>query len=328
MGRGQGDGWEPEGWRTGPAWRERRSKRWLGPAAGVVAAVATVLVMRPSLITDRFPGAESPAAAEVTPLPAETERPTEAPPRVDPDRPTREEPFAGSPAKQWADGAEGIEPPEAEAVGGLSAEQVAEGLELAREFLIGTNLDPEVLAGAVPEDALTALDPMSVMGDFVADGLAEPSIEQNPVDVFTRINPERAELLGEVVKVRGHMSVEAGEYGADIHADYTFVYPVVAVGGSDEVTRSVVRRTWVFTVPDPARTDATPHTLWPGLWMAERSNDSCGVTDGYLNPEFPSEWKPIPGSGVDPYDRSGSLEEEGGQEEDGRAASCSPLSRI
>jgi hypothetical protein len=113
------------------------------------------------------------------PLAPEASRPT-APPGSEGhhDQPTRDEPFAGSPAKRWADGAAAIELPEAEEVNGISVDLMAEALELTRDFLIGTNLDPAVLAGQIPDDALALLDPASTdVQDVILRALEEPSQE-------------------------------------------------------------------------------------------------------------------------------------------------------
>ncbi|MDT0320237.1 hypothetical protein [Streptomyces millisiae] len=314
---------EPEGWRTGPEWRRRERRWWAGPVAGLVTVVVAVLAVRPELLTDRLSGGDAgPAPAEV--LPAETERPTAPPPREAlPDRPTLDDPFAGSPAREWADNADGIEMPEPEAVGVISAERMAEALDLAREFLVATNLDPEVIAGEVPEEGLAILDPTADVDDYVDRALSDPSREYDAASLFSRFHADHATLLGDVVKVRGRTEVTEGEDGsATLHLDYTFVYPLVAADGSEEVTRTIVRRTIDLQVLDPERWQITPGTLWPGEWRVDRGNDDCAVTDGFLNPLFDSQlWEQPPPSGEerDPYDRS----EEVAESED-----CGLVSRI
>lgn len=75
---------EPEGWRTGPAWQGRdggrTGNRRLKATAGIVFIAALALVVvRPELLIDRLTGEAGRGAA--APLPAESARPTEAPPR-------------------------------------------------------------------------------------------------------------------------------------------------------------------------------------------------------------------------------------------------------
>lgn len=105
-----------------------------------------VVAVRPELVTDNLPdGGES----DVAPLAQETARPTAAPSGdAFPDRPTLKDPFRGSPAVRWADGAAGIVPPEAKAVGGMSKEQVAHALRSTKEVLVAANLDPATLRGS------------------------------------------------------------------------------------------------------------------------------------------------------------------------------------
>ena len=74
----------PEGWRTGPTWREmdgraaRRRRLWA--IIGVPLALAVVVVaMKPSLLPGDPFGTSADASADRTPLPAETAAPT-APP--------------------------------------------------------------------------------------------------------------------------------------------------------------------------------------------------------------------------------------------------------
>ncbi|MEV6792663.1 hypothetical protein AB0M87_11790 [Streptomyces sp. NPDC051320] len=81
--------WQPEGWRTGPAWQEMngrgRKRRRFGAAVGIVAAVGLALAaMRPGLLMDHLPGRDSPAEAgagagigvgAAAPLAPETARP-------------------------------------------------------------------------------------------------------------------------------------------------------------------------------------------------------------------------------------------------------------
>ena len=88
-GRGRGrkgrpaEQWQPEGWRTGPAWREmngraRKRRRVAGVLGMALVLGALVVAMRPSLLTDHLPGGGH--AVDVAPLPAETAPPTAAPP--------------------------------------------------------------------------------------------------------------------------------------------------------------------------------------------------------------------------------------------------------
>ncbi|MFC9464760.1 hypothetical protein [Streptomyces coelicoflavus] len=297
--------------------RERR-RRW-GAVVGVVAlAAVAVIALRPSLVTDHFPGGEAETAASPGPLPAETARPTGAPGEpAGSEQATREHPFRGSPALRWADGADAIEVPEAKAVAGMSKADAELALRRTKEFLVAANLDPDVIAGGRPEKALGMLDP-EAQKDLLPDqrrGLREPSRDNDPVGLFSRFDPDEVRLAGDVVKVRGRMSLAGGKPGEiKVHADYTFVYPLVRADGGDHVERTIVRRQITTLLLDPDRWYATPGKLAIHEYKVNTFNSACAVYDGYLHPVFPEDRKQGTGPSVDPYDRSGELRDTQGEE--------------
>ncbi|MFE0578854.1 hypothetical protein [Streptomyces sp. NPDC058874] len=323
-------GQEPPGWRTGPTPRERRRPGRLGAAFAVAAIAGLALIaVRPELVIDRITGKEQARedAAKAGPLAPETARPSAPPPSTNPDRPTLQDPFRGSPALQWADGAAGIEIPEATAVGGVPGERIAEAFVHAKAFLVAANLDPAVLKGARPEAALALLDPKAAeTSEHLEKSLAEPGRDQDPVNLFTRYDPAEARLAGDVVKVRGRMWVEAGKEAgqADVRLDYSFAYPLVeAAAGADRVERTIVRREITFTVADPRRWRTTPGRLTLADSRVDLANSACEVYDGYLHPAFdatPETGATPSGPPQDPYDRSKGIDA-------GRPGGCGTASR-
>ncbi|WP_313905522.1 hypothetical protein [Streptomyces sp. SLBN-134] len=262
----------PEGWRTGPAWQERdgrtsrRRKVW--SAVGVVAAAALALVaVNPSAALSWLPGGlgegsgtAGDAQASASPLAPETARPSAAPSAAPAGFATREKPFAGSPAARWEPGADAIRLPGAKAVNGVPAARIEDALKGTKRFLVAANLDRAVLEGGEPRKALGLVDPLEA--DYLSElraALREPTEKNDPVWTFTRFDPAEVELVGDV-RIRGHMTVEALDESpgkAMIKADYTFVYPMARVGGGDEVSRAVVRRSVEVQVVDAARFRAT-----------------------------------------------------------------------
>ncbi|MFD5158476.1 hypothetical protein ACFWMJ_10445 [Streptomyces hawaiiensis] len=314
----------PPGWRTGPAWQEmngraaRRRKLWA--VLGVPVAVAVALVaLKPSLLPgDPFGTGES-QAAEASPLPDETAAPTAAPGASDPEQPTLDRPFAGSPALRWADGETGIVLPDAEAVGPVSKDRVAQALKLTKKLLVGANLDPKTVRGARPAAALSVLDPQQPeLLDELDTGLRSPSRKHDPVTLFSRFDPDEVRPVGDVIKTRGRMTFKKGSHGGvAVRADYTFVYPVVRADGPTEVTRTIVRRVLDVELADPARYQVTPGRLLLLNYDQEIGNSSCFVYDGYLHPEFSSSTSAGPspsGPATDPYDRSKGIEHGGGDD--------------
>ncbi|AMW12406.1 hypothetical protein A4E84_24690 [Streptomyces qaidamensis] len=321
----------PPGWRTGPAWQElngraaRRRKLWA--VLGVTATAAVVLVaLKPSLLPgDPFGTGES-HAAEASPLPAESTAPTAAPGASDPETPTLDRPFAGSPAERWADGEAGIVLPEAKAVGAVSEGRVEEALKLTKRLLVGANLDPKTVRGARPTAALSVLDPKQPeLLDDLDTGLRSPSEKHDPVTLFSRFDPDEVRPAGDVIKARGRMTFKKGtQGGVAVRADYTFVYPVVRADGPTEVTRTVVRRVLDVELADPRRYQVTPGRLILMNYDQEIGNSSCFVNDGYLHPEFSSSRSAGPdpsGPATDPYDRSKPIEQ-------GNDGDCGTVTRI
>ncbi|MFI6371836.1 hypothetical protein [Streptomyces sp. NPDC050546] len=312
-------GESPPGWRTGPVPPEtnRRAgrRRTLWTVLGVAVAVAvTVVALKPSLLPgDPFGTGES-GAGEASSLPAETAAPTTAPGASDPETPTLDEPFAGSPALRWADGEAGIVLPEAKAVGPVPKDRVEQALKLTRKLLIAANLDPATVRGERPEAALSVLDPKQPgLLDDLNTALRSPSDKHDPLTMFSRFDPDEIRPVGDVIKTRGRMTFAKGSHaGVAVRADYTFVYPVMRADGSTEVTRTIVRRVLDVELADPARYRATEGRLIVREYDEEVGNTACDVNDGYLHPEFPSSEDKGPdptGPTTDPYDRSRSLDD-------------------
>ncbi len=324
----------PEGWRTGPAWREtdgrasRRRTVW--SVVGVLTAAAlAVVAVNPSAALSWLPGglggggADASGASasgvdasgvETSPLAPETARPTAAPGEAE-GIPTRERPFTGSPAARWEAGADAIRLPRAKAVNGVPAARIEEALRGTKEFLAAANLDPAVLKGGEPVKALALVDPLEA--DYLADlraAVRRPTEDNDPVSAFTRFDPEEVDLVGDV-RVRGRMTVApdtAAEGRALITADYTFVYGVARVGG-DETTRVIVRRVLQVDAADPSRYQGTEGRLWIRDLASEIGNDDCREGDGLINPSFFSDLlsaSPQAGETRDPYDRSTSVSRE------------------
>ncbi|MEV4447613.1 hypothetical protein [Streptomyces mirabilis] len=342
-------GAQPEGWRTGPAWREmdgraaRRRRLWA--ILGVPVAIAVALVaVKPSLLPGDPFGTSSDASsgtpsggASAAALPAETASPTGAPSSAAPDTPTLDRPFAGSPAERWADGAAAIVVPKATPVGTFTSAQVAAALKQAKTLLVGANLAPGTLRGERPGSALAVLDPKQPrMLDDVNSWLRAPGKKHDPLVLFSRFDPAEVRPAGDVVKVRGRTTFKAGAHASvAIHMDYTFVYPLIQAdqaskasgttetsgaptegsgGGSTEVARTIVRRVLDLELLDPRKYQATRGKLSITRYDQDLGNTACDVYDGFLHPQFDSAaptGAPPTGPTTDPYDRSRDIKHSG-----------------
>ncbi|MBB4982853.1 hypothetical protein [Streptomyces nymphaeiformis] len=190
-------------------------------------------------------------------------------------------PFRNSPASGWAEGADGIHVPEAVPSGGLTAKDVTAALDGVKTLLVATNLSEDTLAGAEPTAALALLDPRGV----------DDAVRK---DMVTRFDPEEVYLHRTTgIRTRGAMTYEVSAAGElVVHADYTFVYPLVRadlrheiVPGLAEAARIAVRRQMAFT--------ARGGKLVLGDYASEVANHDCSAPkDGVLHPLFAEgRWK-------------------------------------
>ncbi|MEV0523948.1 hypothetical protein AB0I66_11015 [Streptomyces sp. NPDC050439] len=300
----------PEGWRTHQPPRRRRGKGWYVVGLVAVALVLAVAVA-PGSLTGWFGGG---GGDDAPPAAAESARPSTAPAtEAAAEQPTLDEPFRGSPAARWHDGATGIHLPDARATGWMSREQVAQTLERSRDFLVASSLDRGVLRGARPAKAIALINPHQAdTKEFLSVAFSAPSKENDPLLMFSRFEKSKVRLVGDVVKTRGRITFEEGKRGAvEVTADVTYVYPVVsAEAGSEEVVRTIVRRETVMSWDDPAKVITKKGTFSFVSYKVDTTNGGCDTYTGYLTPEFGAD-RVAPdaheGPEVDPYDRSESM---------------------
>ncbi|MEU7702932.1 hypothetical protein ACF064_20670 [Streptomyces sp. NPDC015492] len=312
------------GWRTStPTPARRRGKgRYL---VGLLAAAALLVAAFDPW--DVIGSSDDGTAG--APLAQESERPTGAPPVEPARRATLDEPFRGSPAARWADGAAGISVPPARATGWMSTAQVEKALRRTRDFLVASSLDPAVLRGERPARAIALVNPhQKDFKDYQAAAFTDPTEENDPLLLFSRFQPSHARPVGDVVKTRGRITFREGERGALlVTTDVTYVYPVVsAAPGSDEVLRTIARREVVVSWDDPAKVITEPGTLSLVSYKVDMTNGGCGTGAGWFAPEFGTRQAGdgVDGETVDPYDRSKPLFGDPGSPDDGcRTASRS-----
>ncbi|MGI5478807.1 hypothetical protein [Streptomyces lavendofoliae] len=299
---------QPEGPRTYSPARPRRRTGW--HVTGLVAALALLVVaLFPQRVVGWFGGG---GGQDGAPLAAESEAPREAPGAGSGLRPTLAEPFRGSPAARWADGAAGITVPPARATGWMDAAQVERALRQSRDFLVAAGLDPRVLRGERPAKAIALLNPHQAdVQEYLRAALSTAGTpERDPLLLFSRFRPEQARLVGDVVKTRGRLTYREGKRGAvEVTADVTFVYPVAPAGdgGRDAgVVRTIVRREVVMSWDDPAKVITEPGTMSLVSYALDMTNGGCSAPTGYFVPPFgTADERPADGTRqVDPYDRS------------------------
>ncbi|MFE9779685.1 hypothetical protein ACFYPA_16165 [Streptomyces sp. NPDC005775] len=317
---------QPDGWRTHRP--PTRSGGKAGYFVGFFVLVALLVVaLNPGWVTGWFSGSD-----DSPPLAAESTSPTRPPAtRAAAERPTLDEPFRGSPAASWGDGVAALPLPEARATGWMSKAEVARALERSRDFLVASSLDPEVLRGERPTKAIALLNPhQKDVQEYLTAAFSKPNADDDPLKLFSRFAPSKVRLVGDVVKTRGRITYREGKRGAvEVAADVTYVYPVVrAAEGSDEVTRTIVRREVVMGWDDPAKIIIEPGTFSLVSRRSDTANGGCDNHTGFFLPEFAAERAVTVGprgDEVDPYDRSTTMDARmAGSDE----AGCGAASRL
>ncbi|WP_441245485.1 SCO2583/SCO2584 N-terminal domain-containing protein [Kitasatospora sp. McL0602] len=310
-----------------PWGRRKRRRSWQTPLFVVLAVAVTLAALNVGRLhswyavhfgtdsdtTTAAPSAAKPAAKPTHTAAPETAAPTAAPPAVADDTPTVDHPWAGSPAADWPAGASAIVLPQAQAVGAFDADQVATRLQLVKDYLIATNLDPAVIAGGSPQAALDLLNSKAQAN--LAAALAKHDKDDNPLGWLTRIAPQEAALVGSTVKVQGWTKLEGdGEDGLLVHTDYTFVYPVRPgtdshPTGSTWTARVIERRAIDFRFYDPAHYRVDSNKIYMQHGSSDGAGAACNDDDGFLHPDFPKytfgdSMPTAQGAPSDPYDHS------------------------
>jgi hypothetical protein len=277
--------------------------------------VAVVLVGGGVFAWLRFaPPSRHHARALAATKPAATARPapTVSLPRltspVDANRPPAD-PFSGTPADHWADGAAGITIPVARAHGPYTAAQVRSAYETTRALLIAGNLDWPTLRGGAPK-AFEKLLIKSELKEFLA-GLHSTKVDksggnENSRAWITTFAPGSTKFVTTVVKVHGTMKAsvvtESGGPVLRITVDYLFVYAVQSPGDPAGWMRVVQQQSGTV---DFARWDAQGSSFEPWYNMAgSPSGVQCSAHDGYIHPDYPSgppDTVQASGTPVNPY---------------------------
>jgi hypothetical protein len=218
------------------------------------------------------------------------------------------DPFAGTPAEQWPEGAAGIALPAAAPAGDFTAAQVAAAEQTTRNILIAAQLDWPTLRGGAPTAFASLLS--SQQRAYFLDNLDNNTLKDDAV-LNTRVwvvsfAPGTTTFVTNVVKVHGSMSagtgVLAGRTALKITVNYLFAYAVQPPGHPDEWMRIVAHN---YGAVYFAQWDDPGGPLEP--WLQNRISPAgaqCGMADGYVHPDYPSAApSSVQPSGVprDPY---------------------------
>jgi hypothetical protein len=261
-------------------------------SAGTPSAVPSPAVSGPGLTLNNAPGS---SAFGATPVPRRT---VAAGPPGDP--------FAGTPADHWSDGADSIVLPAAKPVGGFTRDQVKLAYQWTRKLLVAADLNTATLLGGAP----TAFAKLLTKPDrtWFLNGLNKKGVDKQGAALSTRgmvmsFPPGKAQLIGEVIKVHGTMharaAIDKGGYNVlDVDVDYAFVYAIEPPGAPASWMRIVNEVGWTlsFGAWAGAATTFEPSISTSGIGGV--AGALCGTTDGYEHPDYPDN----PSSGARPSD--------------------------
>ncbi|MCX5557657.1 hypothetical protein [Streptomyces sp. NBC_00038] len=153
--------------------------------------------------------------------------------------------YANSPAAQFRMGAEGITLPASRRTAHFSDSQVVTALTTAKDYLVESSLDPEVLTGGATRPVRILLDPQQL--DQFDESFDRPTADGRhvPTGWLVRFDATRVELADPKIRVQG--TLQAAEFDSntlEVIADHTFVYALKPAGSDEKADASLftVRR--------------------------------------------------------------------------------------
>ncbi|MBZ6086352.1 hypothetical protein ABT348_26620 [Streptomyces olivaceus] len=152
--------------------------------------------------------------------------------------------FEHSPAAQFRSAADGIPLPGARRTAHFSEDQVLNALTTAKNYIVRSGLDPEVLGGGAVRSVRVLLDP-DQLSQF-DESFESPAVDgrHTPTGWLVRFDPAGAELADPEIRVDGSLRVvESDASTLDVTADHTMVYALRPAGDARaEVSLFTVRR--------------------------------------------------------------------------------------
>jgi hypothetical protein len=183
-------------------------------------------------------------------------------------------PFDGTPAAGFAEGTEGIQMPEAEAVGDFTAQEVADTLALVEEALVAARLDPTMLVDRDPGPFLELLAPDD-------RPFLQEEFDTVNFGYFASQIADGAELAPDPPRVDGEVTYQAttdedGIRVIEVVTRFVWAYAFVVPQGQDLNGVVVVRDELVWQVPHVE--DVREESL--GLWLWEGESYAWGIDCG------------------------------------------------
>jgi hypothetical protein len=288
--------------RSRPAWgRKERSKQAIALILLIILAFGTAVyigirhpyqVPKPTLV--------EPLQMTVVPLAPKEAVPGDAEPA---------ELYAHSPAAEFRTGAAGITLPPARRTEHFSESQVVAALTTAKDYIVESSLDPDVLTGGEVRTVRVLLDPQQL--DQFDRSFEHPRDDgrHSASGWMVRFDPGEVALADPDVRVQGVLRVsENGDQALEVVSDHTFVYAVRAADtvaapggeGTDRASLFIVRRELRFRFD---RDDLRMHRAELAVSSVQAGPQACTAdASGYLRPLLAGQTaKSDDAPGTDPY---------------------------
>lgn len=220
------------------------------------------------------------------------------------------DPFAGTPTDKWANGAAGIVIPAAKPIGHYSAAQVEDAYQTTEKLLIAAALDKQSLFDGSPAPFADLL--AQYERNIFLSGLNKPKgVPGGPPGstrgLIVQFAPGTTTLVTSAIRVRGTMTAATASSGGNevlrVSINYIVAYAVEPPHAPADWMRVVAHFDGPVDFGDWGGSDASFKPVW-NLSPAS-AGGRCGMTDGYVHPEFPNESpSAVQGKGpvIDPYD--------------------------
>ncbi|MFG2351186.1 SCO2583 family membrane protein [Streptomyces phaeochromogenes] len=211
--------------------------------------------------------------------------------------------YAHSPAGQFRIGAEGITLPASRRTAHFSDSQVVTALTTAKDYLVESSLDPDVLTGGATRSVRIRLDPQQL--DQFDQSFERPTADGRhaPTGWLVRFDPNQAELADSKIRVQGTLSAaETDSDTLEVSADHTFVYALRPTGSDEKAKAALftVRRELHFRFD---RDDLRMHQTELVVSYVQAGPLACAEdATNHLRPLLAGETAKAGGpAGTDPY---------------------------
>ncbi|MEV6026892.1 hypothetical protein [Streptomyces sp. NPDC052036] len=146
-----------------------------------------------------------------------------------------------SPAAQFRTGAEGFTLPPVRRTAHFSESQVVAAVTIAKDYLVASSLDPDVLTGDTVRGVRLLVAPQQL--DQFDQSFYRPAADgrHSPTGWLVRFDPAHVQLADHRIRVQGTLqAVEPSSDALEVTADHTLVYALKPAGADARAKASLV----------------------------------------------------------------------------------------